>query len=217
MTLNPQESAQEAAPQTDKELNFAKLREQLNQERQARLQSEQRIQELEKSRQMAPPDDEDDDGEPYVDRRKLRKELGRVVQQTKQETQSEIKQAVAQALNEERKQNWMKNNPDFYEVMQHAQKLADKDPELADTILELPDGFERQKLVYKNIKALNLHKKEEPKPSIQETIDRNRRSPYYQPSGVGTSPYASQSDFSQSGQKSAYEKMQQLKNQLRLG
>jgi len=79
----------------------------------------------------------------------------------------------------------MKNNPDFYEVMNHAQKFAERDPELAESILTMPEGFERQKLVYKNIKALGIHKKEEPKPSIQETIDKNRRSPYYQPSGVG--------------------------------
>ena len=66
---------------------------------------------------------------------------------------------------------WLKNNPDFYEVMNHAQAFADKDPELAESILEMPEGFERQKLVYKNIKALGIHKPAEQKPNIQDKID----------------------------------------------
>ncbi len=132
------------------------------------------------------------------------------------QTQSEIQSAVHTALREERKQNWMKANPDFYEVLQHADKFAQKDPELAESILEMPEGFERQKLVYKNIKALGIHKPEIKSPSIQEKIDSNRKGPYYQPTGVGSAPYTSQGDFSSSGQKQAYEKMQELKNRLRI-
>ena len=101
--------------------------------------------------------------------------------------------------------------------MKHAQKLVDKDPELAETILEMPDTFERQKLVYKSIKSLGLHKPEESKESIQSKIDANRRTPYYQPSGVASAPYASQGDFSPAGQKNAYDKLKELKNRLRLG
>jgi hypothetical protein len=80
----------------------------------------------------------------------------------------------------------------------------------------MPEGFERQKLVYKNIKALGLHKPEEKAPSIQDKVDANRRSPYYQPSGVGSAPYAPVGDFSANGQKAAYEKMQELKSKLRI-
>ena len=89
-------------------------------------------------------------------------------------------------------------------------------PELAESILEMPEGFERQKLVYKNIKALGLHKPAEKQASIQDKIDANRRSPYYQPTGVSAGPYAGTGDFSKSGQKNAYDKMQQLKAQLRI-
>ena len=135
----------------------------------------------------------------------------------KEKEEKERKKLEQKALAEERRNTWMKNNSDFYEVMNHAQKFAEKDPELAETILEMPDTFERQKLVYKNIKALGLHKKEEPKSTIQETVNKNQRSPFYQPSGIGTAPYASQSDFSASGQKNSYDKMQELKNRLRLG
>jgi hypothetical protein len=99
--------------------------------------------------------------------------------------------------------------------MQHAEKFAQKDPELAETILNMPDSFERQKLVYKSIKALGVHKPEVQAPSIQDKIDANRRSPYYQPSGPGSAPYQSQGDFSPAGQKNAYAKMKELQNRLR--
>jgi hypothetical protein len=79
----------------------------------------------------------------------------------------------------------------------------------------MPDTFERQKLVYKNIKAFGLDRPEAKQPSIQEKIDSNKRSPYYQPSGVGSAPYASAGDFSASGQKQAYDKMKELQNRLR--
>src|SRR4029079_19055605 len=94
-------------------------------------------------------------------------------QQIKQETQSEIQKAVQKALAEERQQNWIRNNPDFFEVLKHADKIPQLDQELADTILAMPDNFERQKLVYKSIKTFGLHKPQVKDPSIQEKIDNN--------------------------------------------
>jgi len=217
MTIPTDNQVQENTSQpkaSDKELNFralqAKYEKQLAEERQARLEAERMVQERSKSQ------DDDHDDEPYVDHKKLDKKLARFGENAMKQTQTEIKNAVQHALYEERKQNWMKNNPDFYDVMQNAEKFAQKDPELAETILEMPESFERQKLVYKNIKALGLHKPEAKQPSIQEKIDANRRSPYYQPSGVGTAPYSTQGDFSPTGQKQAYDKLQELKNRLRI-
>lgn len=210
MTVDPNVPA--PAPSAA-EINFRK-QEQMFQKMLA--EKEARIAELQASR-AAPKDDDDDDGDdPYIDRRKLNKTLSKERENIKQQTQNEIQSAVQQALTKERQQNWLKTNPDFQEIMQHAQKFAEKDPELAEAILEMPDTFERQKLVYKNIKALGLHKPPEEKASIQQTVDNKRRSPYYQPTGQATAPYASQSDFSPVGQKSAYDKMQQLKKSLRL-
>lgn len=205
---------------TDKELNFRALEQkyqrQLDQERQARLEAEKIAQQHVSRNSQS--DEDDDDAEPYIDRKKLKKEQAKFGQQIKQETQSEIQKAVHMALTEERKANWIKQNSDFYDVLQHAEKLAKKDPDLAESILEMPDTFERQKLVYKNIKALGLHQAEVKPPSIQEKIDSNRKSPYYQPSTMGTAPYAgAQSDYSPAGKKAAYEKLQELKSRLRLG
>lgn len=218
MTVPAQENQVQEQKPSDKELNFRALEQKYQQQLAIeRAEKERLAKELEfKARLPYKEEEEEEDAEPYVDHKRLRKEQAKFGQQIKQETQSEIQKAVKTALNEERKQNWMKNNPDFYDVMQHAEKFAQMDPELAETILEMPEGFERQKLVYKNIKALGIHKPKEPESSIQQKIDANRRSPYYQPTGVGSAPYSQVGDFSATGQKQAYEKMQALKKSLRI-
>jgi hypothetical protein len=219
MTVTDQQNPVQENKPNDKEFNFraleAKFQKQLDQERAARIEAERLAQEALSKRQQSVEEDEDT-SEEFVDHKKLNKKLAKFGEQTKQQTQSEIQKAVNMALQEERKQSWLKSNPDFFEVMQHAEKFAQKDPDLAETILEMPEGFERQKLVYKNIKALGLHKPETKQPSIQEKVDANKRSPYYQPSGVGSAPYAPVGDFTPVGQKQAYEKMKELQARLRI-
>lgn len=213
---NPQSQVQTQS--NDKELNFRaleqKFQKQLQEERQARLEAERRVEE-ERKKYMSSNDD-DDDSEPYIDKKRLRKEQNRFGEEIKKETQSEINKAVQQALYQERNQNWMKQNPDHEEIMKHANKIMEHDKELAESILEMPENFERYKLVYKTVKSLGLHKEKSKEPSVQEKIDLNRKSPYYQPSGVGTAPYNHQSDFSAAGQKNAYDKMKELQKRLRI-
>src|SRR4030095_663125 len=215
MTEN-QEQVQENKP-TDKELNFraleAKYRRELDQERQARADMERQLQEAQ-AKKIQQSEDDDHSDDPYVDHKRLEKKFSSFERKMEEKIEKKAEESARMLLEQDRNQNWMKNNPDFYDVMQHAEKFAQRDPELAETILQMPEGFERQKLVYKNIKALGLHKPEEKKPSIQDTINSNRRSPYYQPSGIATAPYDGGGDFSQSGQKNAYAKMQELKNRL---
>jgi len=217
----PTNTSQAVSPQeqpNSKELNFRRLEERYERQlAQERAEKERLAQELAQRQHQIQDDDDDKDDEPYVDKKKLEKKLQRFGQQAKAETQTEIQKAVYTALQEERKQTWLKQNSDFYDVLQHAEAFADQDPELAETILQMPEGFERQKLVYKTIKNMGLHKPKQPAPSIQDTIDANRKGHFYQPSGVGSTPYSSQSDFSPAGQKSAYEKMMQYKSRLRLG
>lgn len=214
MTVPAQENQQQ---QTDKELNFraleAKYQRQLDQERQARLEAEKQ---LAASHRQPSVQDDDDDSEPYVDHKRLKKEQAKFGQQIKQETQTEIQKAVQMAIQQERQENWLKNNPDFYEVLKHGEKFYQHDPELAETILTMPEGFERQKLVYKNIKALGLHEDKPKESPIQQRIDQNRRHPI-QPGSMGAAPYqGQQADFSPAGQKAAYEKMQQAKARLQI-
>jgi hypothetical protein len=171
---------------------------------------------LEQKQQISSQDD-DDDSEPYVNNKRLNKSLAQFGQNTQSEIQKAMQQAKQAAKEELKQEMWIENNPDFYEVLQHADKLAKKSPKLAETILRMPDGFERQQLVYHNIKELGIDKPDSKSSSIQDKVDANRRSPYYQPSGIGTAPYAAAGDFSDQGQKQAYSKMQELKNRLRLG
>lgn len=221
MTLPSQETQilTETQKNNDAESNLAKQRKhyerQLEQERLARQQAEERIAALEKSNKPQ-DEDEDDDSEPYIDKKRLQRTLNKVIPKVQAEAKQDVRQEVQRALAEERRHNWLKNNSDFNEIMSHAQTFAERNPEEAETILEMPEGFERQKLVYHAIKRQQLHKKPEPQPSVQDKVDANRRSPYYQPSGQGSAPYASAGDFSDSGQKNAYAKMQELKKNLRI-
>lgn len=218
----PVSENQEAVQQpSNKELNFRALEAKMQQERNARLDAERRAQEAETraneaTSRKSQQDDEDDDSDPYVDRKKLARHLSSFEKRMDEKIDKRAEEKAFTMLAKERKDNWLKSNPDFYEVLQHADKFAERDPELAETILTMPEGFERQKLVYKNIKALGIHKPEVKQPSIQDKVDANRRSPYYQAGGVGSAPYANVSDFSPAGQKAAHAKMIELKNKLRI-
>ncbi len=202
---------------SNKELNFrnleAKYQRELQLERAARLEAERNLQERNKPHVQ----EEDDESEPYVDHKKLTKKLNAFGQNQHSEIQKAMEFAKKTAKDELKQEMWLENNPDFYDVLNHAEKFAQKAPKLAETILRMPEGFERQKLVYENIKQLGLDKPESKASTIQDKIDGNKRGQFYQPSGVGTAPYASQSDYSSNGQKQAYDKMQELKNRLRLG
>lgn len=215
MSIPQDNPVQQNIPQQpgDKELNFRALQQkyekQLEHERQARMELEQRLNQSKEA-------DEDKDDEPYVDHRKLDKKLNKFGANTQNQIDRAMQQAKESAKEEIRQETWLENNPDFYDVMQLAQKFAEKAPRMAETILKMPEGFDRQKLVYQSIKELGLNKPEQKAPSIQDKIDANRRSPYYQPSGTATAPYASQGDFSPQGQEQAYKKLQELKKNLRI-
>lgn len=215
MTENQAPIAQAQENKTsDKELNFralqAKYEKQLEQERGARIEAERKNQEMQSSQQ----DIEDD--EPYVAPKHLDKKLAKFGQTTQSDIQKAMEMAKSQAKDELKQEMWLEKNSDFSDIMSHADKLYTEDRELAETILTMPDNFDRQKLVYKTIKKLGLHEAKKPAPSIQDKIDSNRKSPYYQPSGVATAPYSGGGDFSPVGQKNAYDKLQELKSRLRL-
>lgn len=216
-TPSQQSTATTEQKPNDKEYNFrqleAKYQRQVEQERAARLEAERMVQEANSRKQVQ---DDDDDSEPYVDHKRLSKKFADFEKNMEKKIDQRAEEKARMMMDQNKRESWLKSNPDFYDVLQHAEKFAQQDPELAESILEMPDTFERQKLVYKNIKALGINKPKQAESGIQQKIDANRRSPYYQPSGVAASPYSSQGDFSQSGQKNAYEQMQKLKAQLRI-
>jgi hypothetical protein len=219
--INQAQAATETK-QTDKDYNFAQLRKQLETERTERQRAEQRMAQLEQERLQAQSNkadvDDDDNDEPYVDKKALKRQFDKFSQNIDQKIDKKAEEKARAMVEQERQNYFLKANPDFSQILNPdlIQKFAEKHPEIAEPMLEMPDNFARQKLLYQNIKALGLHKAPEAKENIQDKIDKNRRSPYYQPSSAGaTPPYAAAGDFSSTGQKNAYQKMQELINNRR--
>lgn len=216
---NPQNAQTQEQKEQNKEYNFrqleSKFQKQLAEERAKREEAERQAQDaINRANQK---DIDEDESEPYVDHKKLNKSLNKFSQSTKSEIDKAMELAKQRAKDELKQELWLESNPDFYDVLQHANKFAEKAPKLAESILRMPDSFERQKLVYENIKTLGIDKPEQKQPSIQEKIDANRKSPYYQPSGVASAPYnVHAGNFTETGQKEAYKKMQELKSRLRI-
>lgn len=213
MTTQTQQPAPQQEQPSNKELNFRALEAKFQRELAAERSERERLaKELEERSQIK----EEPENDPYVDHKKLDAKLANFGKNTKTDIEKAMEIAKKAAKEELKQEMWLDNNKDFYEVMKHADKLYEKEQELAESILQMPECFERNKLVYKNIKALGLHKPPEKESSIQQKVNANRSSPYYQPSGIGSAPYSQVADFSQTGQKQAYQKMQELKNKLRV-
>jgi hypothetical protein len=214
----PQGTEQSQEKVDNKELNFRRQQQmyerQIEQERAARIEAENKYKEAQA--RLTKPADDDDDTEPYIDKKRLKNSLNQFGQETKTDIQKAMEVAKHQAKEELKQELWLEQHPDFAEVLTHAEKFAQKAPKLADSILRMPEGFERQKLVYENIKQLGINLPEQKQSTVQDKIDANKRSPYYHPSGIGTPPPSMGGDFSRVGQKNAYDKMQELKNKLRL-
>lgn len=214
-TTQNQAISQDAPKDNSAATNLRQIARQLEEERAVRVQLQEELKHEREQKARKPYKDDDDDevsDEPYIDRRTLKKEMAKTFEQIRKETAKDADERVAVAIEKERQQSFLKSNPDFKEILspEFIQKFAEKHPEIADPMLEMPDNFARQKLLYQNIKALGVNKPTVTQPSIQQKIDANRKSPYYQPSGGNTPPYASTGDFSDGGQKNAYAKMQEL-------
>ena len=210
----------ETSKSTTPEYNFAQMRKLLAQEREEKERLKQEKSEWEQERQRLSKNADDDYGsEPYIDPKTLEKKFSNFESKIASIVDKKAEEKARSMIEEERRNSYLKQNADFEQVMapEIIQKFAEKCPGMAEAILRMPDGFDRQRLVYEAIKNTGINKKEEPVKSIQEKIDAKRTSPYYSPGGVGAAPYAAAADFSATGQKNAYDKLQQLKSRLRLG
>lgn len=199
------------------EFNFRKLEAYYEQKlAQERAEKEEALRLAREAAQPPQEEDDEDDSNNYVKRNKLEKKFQKFGQSTQSEIQKAMEHTKMKAKEELKQELWLENNPDFYETLQLADKLAESDAHLANSILKMPDGFERQKLVYHNIKALGLHKPKENKESASNLLEKNKNYGGYQPHGFAGPAYATNGDFSDGGKKHAYEKMQQLKKSMRI-
>lgn len=223
--IEHQEGNTPVAQPSSEEKNLAALRRQsqqyqreLERERAEREAERRELEELRARTKRASSEmEEEDDTDPYVDHKNLKRKLERFEKDMDKKIDQKAEMKARLLLDEERKAQYLHGNPDFNHIMSSdvVQKFAEMHPRLAESIIKMPDNFERQKLVYEAIKSMGLDKPAPQAPSVKDQIEANKRSPYYQPSGVGTAPYQSQGDFSDSGRKAAFEKMQELKRRLR--
>lgn len=214
---NPQ--AQQDSKEQQLERNFANQRKHYEKQIEAQRQEfEQRLAQIEQERQAKHKDVDDDDDvsdEPYIDKKALKKTLAKEREELRKEFKTAVQQEARGILEQEKQASFLEQNPDFQEVLtpENIQKYAEKHPAMAKAMLKMPDSFERQQLLYENIKALGVNKPPAPpQPSMQEILKNNRKPLYYQPTSVGAAPYANNGDFSQEGQKAAYAKMKDLLN-----
>lgn len=209
VTGNPQVAADPSL----QERNFASLRQareraemQVMQEREARVKAEQELEAM--KRRPIDDDSDDDEDDSYVDSKKLKRQLSKMEQNIERKAEDRARRIIE----EERGKNFMvqlrTEYRDFDEVLspEAANRLAEANPVLAETILALPNEYEKRKLAYETIKSMGFHKKPEPKASAQDLVNKNMRNPYYYPASQGSAP-GNSGDFTEAGKKAAYEKM----------
>lgn len=220
MTIDTKEAAAtEQQKQTDKEFNFEKLRKQLEQERAEKIKMQERLEALEKAQKPIKVEDDDDSDEPYIDQKTFSKKMSKFEASLEDKIDKRAEEKARFIVEHEKQQEYVRKNADFNQVLtsENIQKFANEHPQIAERMLRMPDTFDRQALLYEQIKVLQTAKKAaDEKSAIQQKIEQNRKTPFYQPSGVAASPYAAAGDFSPSGQKASYEKLQELKSRLRL-
>lgn len=217
------ETTQEPKSQT-KELNFERLRkenERLAQhaeaERQARLKIESEIAAWRQHYEASRNEEEDESDEPYIDRKTFKKQLSRLEKQLEEKIDKKAEEKARTLLEEAQKKDFaykLKSEyRDFDEVLnsETAEKFSQQHPELAQEVLSIPDEYQRRKMAYQMIKSIGLHKKEDAvKASAQAKIDANLRNPYFHAGAIANGSQLPIGDFSEAGQKAAYEKMKAL-------
>lgn len=199
----------------DKEINFARLRQDRDRAVEAYNSLKNELDSLKsqiQSSQVSQNDDSDDSvNDIYEEVKKLKRDL----RETKKAAQQEAKKLFDEERKSLAKYKLKTDYPDFESVVtpEIADKLVEKNPRLAEMLARIPEE-ERLPLLYETVKLSGIHKKPEPAaPQIQDQINKNMRNPYYMPAAVGHGS-SSASDFSPTGQKSAYEQMKQLMSRI---
>lgn len=207
--------------ESNAERNFAKLRQKADkaeqmadQERNERLKLQEEVERLRGQRVTEFSDDEEDDSsDPYVDKRKLKKLFTKWEAKNDEKIVRTAQEIARQVLNEDRQRNFMtqlkSEHRDFDEVVNDdtIEKLKAGSPRMAAMLAGEPDEYKKHAIAYEAIKLANLHRKPE---NVKEKVEQNMKNPYYYPSSMGTGG-TSLGDFSSTGKKAAYDKIQQLK------
>lgn len=218
----PEEKAQVEQRVSDKEHNFRRLEAAREAEREARIRAEMELQmlrgEMQEIKSMLRPREKDplDDVEDYVDpaRLKAKLELERAAFERKakdiaKSTYDELKREDQEKEKKDFMTRLKREYPDYDAIMNEntLASLEKIDPLFVDTVLAIPDDYERRKKTYAKIKSLP---KQEPKASIKERVEENQKNPYYIPAGSGASGGLPSIEFdvsSKTARESAYAKL----------
>lgn len=187
---------QAPARDSDKEINFAKLRQAREEERDARIRAEMREEqlrnEMQEIRRMLQPAEKDplDGAEDYVDAAALKAKFTKERAHVLKETEAIARKAYRDEKEQDEKKNYLgrlqSQYRDYDEVMSddNLAKLEASDPLFVETVLEIPDPYTRRLKTYKYLSK--KPKAEEKTTSIQEKIAENSRNPYMIAPSVAT-------------------------------
>lgn len=193
-----------------KEYNFAQIRQQLAEERAARMQAEEeaKLYRL-RMEEAALKEEEASNDEPYIDRKALERRL----EKERKSLDARLKKAEEELEKSRTGQkqlefnSFLKENSDFHALVtpDKVNQFAEKNQRIASSIMLIQDPIERQMTLYEAMK--NDHRRES---SAQEMINKNQRHPgLYSPTG-GNLPFGSGGQFTDADKKNAYQKMQEL-------
>jgi hypothetical protein len=198
-TQPPVTAEQKPAGTSDKELNFRKLEAAREAEKEARIRSEMREEQLRKElqdiRAMLQPPEKDplDDADEYVDAAKLRAKLAKERAAYQKEAQEIAEKTYRQQRELEDKKNFLgrlkSEFHDFDQVMsdENLENLQKIDPFFIETAMALPDDYAKRKMTYQKIKHMEANKpKAEPAPTIQDKVAENAQNPFYIAPSVAT-------------------------------
>jgi len=204
---------------SDKELNFRRLENQRDEERERRIRAEmeaqllkQRMDHIEKQLQQ-PEIDPLDGVEDYVDPKRLKAVLEKERTALKKEAEEITERKLRELRDQEHKQNHVarlrSEFRDYDEVMNenNIANLEKTNPVFLKAVLQIQDDYERKKLAYEYLKQSKP--KVEDVPSIKEKVDENLRNPYYIPSGSGNGMAVEFDIRSTQARKDAYDKLKQ--------
>lgn len=208
---------------SNKELNFRRLEESKEIEKEARIRAEMEAQylrqQLEEIKHSLQPKEQDplDGIDDYIDANVLRAKLEKERALLKKEAREIAKQTIQEEREQEEKRNFfqrLKNKySDYDQVMNEANviTLQKTDPVFYQSVLEVQDDYKRRDYAYQKIKSMQTQTpKVEEKPSVKEIVAENFQNPYYIPSNVATPSAISAVDFdvkSKAAREQAYAKL----------
>jgi hypothetical protein len=216
-----QATNQAQGAQSDREINFEKLRrktealEQAIQDRDVVLKQQQQALDQFQSR-FAPQDRDEFESLPndeLIDKAKLQRILQKDRENNRKQTEEIARQTYQRIDSENYQQKLYQAYPDYDQVVnsKNAEMLQEKDPEFMAALAEVKDEYKRRDMAYRKMKKL-AQAEEKPKVKAQDVVNENRQNAgsYYSPGGQSpsSSPYATEFDVrSPDARKAAYERL----------